>query len=261
MSDDIPRLAVLIDADNASVYVISDILAEVSKFGTASVKRVYGDFTSTNLQSWGKILADHAIQPIQQYRNTKKKNASDSALIIDAMDLLHTRHLDGFCLVSSDSDFTRLAIRIKEDGLPVYGFGEQKTPDSFVKACNRFTYTEIFKTKLSTEGESIDEQPADPKEDTPKKAAAETAPLRDFNTDTEFRDALEKALDAAATEDGRANLGPVGNHLLRLLPDFDPRNYGFKKLSDLVEKIPTYRVSREKTNSGIQVVYLERKSS
>src|SRR5258708_15977458 len=149
MPEDTLRLAVLIDADNSSVNVIGDILAEVSRLGVATVKRVYGDFTSSNLQSWGKVLAEYAIQPIQQYRNTVKKNASDSALIIDAMDLLHARRLEGFCLVSSDSDFTRLATRIKEDGLPVFGFGEEKTPNSFVKACNRFFYTEIFKVELA----------------------------------------------------------------------------------------------------------------
>ena len=145
MPDDTLRLAVLIDADNASPAVIGDILAEVSKLGIATVKRVYGDFTSSNLNSWRAVLADHAIQPIQQFRNTVGKNASDSALIIDAMDLLHTRELGGFCLVSSDSDFTRLATRIREDGLPVFGFGEEKTPNAFIKASDRFIYTEIFK--------------------------------------------------------------------------------------------------------------------
>src|SRR6188472_52572 len=157
MPEETLRLAVLIDADNSSVNVLADILAESSKLGTATVKRVYGDFTSTNLQSWGKVLAEHAVQPIQQYRNTTKKNASDSALIIDAMDLLHTKRFDGFCLVSSDSDFTRLAIRIREDGLAVFGFGEEKTPNSFVKACNRFFYIEIFRTKLA-EPESSEPQ-------------------------------------------------------------------------------------------------------
>ena len=147
MPDDSLRLAVLIDADNASAAVIGDILSEVASLGTASVKRVYGDFTTSNLHSWRTVLLEHAIQPVQQFRNTVGKNASDSALIIDAMDLLHTRELGGFCLVSSGSDFTRLATRIREDGLPVYGFGEEKTPRSFINACDRFIYTEIFRTK------------------------------------------------------------------------------------------------------------------
>jgi len=274
MPEDTLRLAVLIDADNASVNVIGDILAEVSKLGTATVRRIYGDFTSSNLQSWGKILAEYAIQPIQQYRNTTGKNASDSALIIDAMDLLHTRHLEGFCLVSSDSDFTRLATRIKEDGLPVYGFGEQKTPNSFVKACNRFFYTEIFKVTSpaatpekravqakGTPAGGKDATFTDVKSEAAKKLApAETAPLLDLKSDTEFQAALEKAIDAATPMDStRAQLGTVGNHLQKLLPEFDARNYGFKKLSDLVEEIPTLKVTRGGQGGGSQTVYVERK--
>lgn len=251
MSEQTVRLAVLIDADNASINAIGDILAEVSKLGTASVKRAYGDFTSINLQSWGKILAEHAIQPIQQYRNTIGKNASDAALIIDAMDLLHTRHLDGFCLVSSDSDFTRLATRIKEDGLPVYGFGEQKTPNSFVKACSRFFYTEIFKAKPPA---PVAEKPGVDGKGPPgarsrskavsRSALAEATPLLNFSTDTEFQAALEQAIDAATpTGEPRAHLAAVGIHLQKLLPEFDSRNYGFKKLSDLLSKMHTVKVT------------------
>jgi len=245
MPDDILRLAVLIDADNASANLIGDILAEVSKLGTATVKRIYGDFTSANLQSWGKMLAEHAIQPIQQYRNTTGKNASDSALIIDAMDLLHTRHLEGFCLVSSDSDFTRLATRIREDGVPVYGFGEEKTPKSFIQACDKFIYTEIFKKKGGVSS-SI-------------SVSSKSNPLRDFDKDGAFKTALEQSVDAAMTESGRANLATVGSHLSKLLPDFDTRNYGFLNLSGLVEKIPNLNVTREKTPNGLQIVYVERK--
>jgi uncharacterized LabA/DUF88 family protein len=245
MPDEILRLAVLIDADNASAALIGDILSEVALLGTASVKRVYGDFTTSNLNSWRAVLADHAIQPIQQFRNTVGKNASDSALIIDAMDLLHTRTLGGFCLVSSDSDFTRLATRIRENGLPVFGFGEQKTPQSFIKACDRFIYTEIFKTK------EVDAS----KEAVPVKSG----PLSDLASDKNFNAALDQAVKAAAPEGGRANLGTVGSHLLKLLPDFDARNYGFGKLSDLVDTIATLRVVREKTAGGTQVVYVERK--
>jgi len=267
MPEETLRLAVLIDADNSSVNVLADILAESSKLGTATVKRVYGDFTSTNLQSWGKVLAEHAVQPIQQYRNTTKKNASDSALIIDAMDLLHTKRFDGFCLVSSDSDFTRLAIRIREDGLPVFGFGEEKTPNSFVKACNRFFYIEIFKTKLVEPEPSEPGRKATPAGDasvakaptTVSSHAAET-PLRDFNTDTEFQEALDKALDAATLNDGnRAELGAIGTHLQKLMPEFDARNYGFKKLSDLMEQIETLKVSRIGTSGGPQRIYVERR--
>jgi hypothetical protein len=245
MPDDTLRLAVLIDADNASATVIGDILSEVASLGTASVKRVYGDFTTSNLNSWGKVLAEHAIQPIQQFRNTVGKNASDSALIIDAMDLLHTRELSGFCLVSSDSDFTRLATRIREDGLRVYGFGEEKTPRAFISACDRFFYTEIFRTK----------------EVGASKAAmpAKSGPLRNLATDEAFKDALAQSVDAAMSESGRANLSSVGDHLRKLLPDFDARNYGFGKLSDLVERFPTFQLIREKTAGGGPVVYVERK--
>jgi hypothetical protein len=249
MSEDTVRLAVLIDADNASVNAIGDILAEVSKLGTATVKRVYGDFTSSNLHSWGKILAEHAIQPIQQYRNTTGKNASDAALIIDAMDLLHTRNLEGFCLVSSDSDFTRLATRIKENGLSVYGFGEQKTPNSFVKACNRFFYTEIFKAELPAPAAGKPARRArgqSKSEAVSKPALAEVTPLRNLATDTEFKAALQQAIDAATpTGEPRAHLATVGNHLQKLLPEFDSRNYGFKKLSDLLSKVPTLKLTWE----------------
>jgi uncharacterized LabA/DUF88 family protein len=268
MPEDTLRLAVLIDADNSSVTVLADILAEASKLGTATVKRVYGDFTSTNLQGWGKVLAEHAVQPIQQYRNTTKKNASDSALIIDAMDLLHTNRFDGFCLVSSDSDFTRLAIRIREDGLPVFGFGEEKTPNSFVKACNRFFYIEIFKTQL-VEPEPEDIQglnTTQPDDNALARASATVSahkteiPLRDLKTDTEFKQALDKAIDAASPNDAnRAELGAIGTHLQKLMPEFDSRNYGFKKLSDLVEKIGTLQVSRIGNTGGPQRIYVQRR--
>jgi len=164
-------------------------------------------------------------------------------LIIDAMDLLHTRELGGFCLVSSDSDFTRLATRIREDGLVVYGFGEQKTPRPFISACDRFIYVEIFRAKAV---------------DTSKtKASAKSDPLRNLGSDAAFNAALDQSIDAATTEGGRANLGPVGQHLLKLLPDFDPRNYGFRKLSDLVEKHPSVKLIREKTSGGTRL-YVER---
>jgi hypothetical protein len=194
MPDDALLLAVLIDADNASAAVIGDILAEVASLGTASVKRVYGDFTTSNLQGWKAVLAEHAIQPIQQFRNTTGKNATDSALIIDAMDLLHMHRLGGFCLVSSDSDFTRLATRIREEGVPVYGFGEEKTPSSFIKACDRFVYTEIFKTKKAPSSQ--------------KSASSKPKPLRDLNSDEGFRRALDQSIDTAMTEANRAHLYP-----------------------------------------------------
>jgi len=203
------KLAVLIDGDNAQASVAQDLLAEIARYGTATVKRAYGDWTTQNLVSWKEWLHRLAIQPIQQFRYTTGKNATDSALIIDAMDLLHSGSVDGFCLVSSDSDFTRLATRIREAGLVVYGFGEQKTPEPFVKACDKFIFTEILRDPTP---EIIE-----------KKQAA--APLKGI---------LLPAIQDAAREDGWAPLGAVGNLIAKVQPSFDSRNYGFKKLSELV---------------------------
>jgi hypothetical protein len=246
MPDNSVRLAVLIDADNASAAAIADILSEVASFGIASVKRVYGDFTTSELNSWRKVLVEHAIQPMQQFRNTIGKNASDIALIIDAMDLLHTRSLGGFCLVSSDSDFTKLATRIREDGIPVYGFGEQKTPRSFIQACDRFIYTEIFRTRGVA----------------PENLKSTVNPLRNIIDDEDFRAALQQSIDGAIKEEtGRANLSEIANRLYKILPDFDPRNYGFKQLSDLMRQLPSITLSWEQRAGGPSIVYVERKPS
>lgn len=205
------NLAVLIDADNAQASIIRELLEEVSRYGTASVKRAYGDWTTTNLRSWKDVLHELAIQPIQQFSYTKGKNATDSSLIIDAMDLLHAGQLDGFCLVSSDSDFTRLATRLREAGLVVYGFGEQKTPQPFVAACDKFIYTEILKPQPA---------PIVPS----KKVPEQLEPM------------LRTAITAAAQEDGWANLGTVGGIISKNNPSFDARNYGCQKLGELVRK-------------------------
>jgi uncharacterized LabA/DUF88 family protein len=205
------NLAVLIDADNAQAAIIHELLAEVSRYGTASVKRAYGDWTTPGLRKWKDVLHEMAIQPIQQFSYTTGKNSTDSALIIDAMDLLHTGRLNGVCLVSSDSDFTRLATRIRESGLVVYGFGERKTPKPFVAACDKFIYSDILKSAKPGEA--------------PTKAQAE--PLKPMLID---------AVNAAAQDDGWANLGTVGSALQKISPSFDPRNYGFQKLGELVRK-------------------------
>jgi hypothetical protein len=212
-SPDSDRLAVLIDADNAQPGVIGELLAEVASYGTATVKRAYGDWTTPQLGRWKDVLHVHAIQPVQQFSYTSGKNATDSALIIDAMDLLHGGRQDGFCLVSSDSDFTRLATRLREAGLAVYGFGERKTPKPFVAACDKFIYTEILK-RTETAGAAA--------------AAAPGATLKQLGP------ALRSAIAAVDQEDGWAPLGQVGTWLLKHDPSFDPRNFGFKKLSDLV---------------------------
>lgn len=213
------ELAVLIDADNAQASVIPELLAEVSRYGTATIKRAYGDWTTTNLKGWKEVLHTMAIQPIQQFSYTSGKNATDSALIIDAMDVLHTGSVDGFCLVSSDSDFTRLATRIREAGLVVYGFGERKTPEPFVAACDKFIYTEILRT------EKIAEKDA---EKSPVIAVADVRKLQPM---------VIAAIDAIARDDGWAALGGVGSQISKMDPAFDARNYGFKKLSELVRAL------------------------
>jgi len=207
------KLAVLIDADNAQASVIQELLAEVSRYGTATIKRAYGDWTTQNLRSWKDELHKMAIQPIQQFSYTSGKNATDSALIIDAMDILHAGSVDGFCLVSSDSDFTRLATRIREAGLTVYGFGERKTPEPFVAACDKFVYTEILR-----------DEPAEAQQE----VAADLGNLQHL---------MKAAIDANARDDGWAALGGIGSHIGKILPAFDPRNYGFKKLSELVRSL------------------------
>lgn len=219
MADDSPsrRLAVLIDADNTSARIADGLFEEVAKIGEASVRRIYGDFSSPRSRGWADVLARHAIIPQQQFAYTTGKNASDITLVIDAMDLLHGGRMDGFCLVSSDSDFTRLAARIREHGIDAYGFGEQKTPESFRQACRRFIYTENLLPERA--------QP-----DAPERPRASALP-----TAAEARDLLQKAMDLLDSDDGWFNLGHVGNKLLNIAPDFDPRTYGYQKLRDLVQ--------------------------
>ncbi len=215
------KLAVLIDADNAQASVIQELLAEVSRYGTATIKRAYGDWTTTNLKGWKEVLHRMAIQPIQQFSYTTGKNSTDASLIIDAMDVLHTGAVDGFCLVSSDSDFTRLATRIREAGLVVYGFGERKTPEPFVAACDKFIYTEILRAEKVAEKDA---------ERVPVVAVA-VADVR------KLQPLVIAAIDANARDDGWAALGGVGSHISKMDPAFDARNYGFKKLSDLVRSL------------------------
>jgi uncharacterized LabA/DUF88 family protein len=218
-------LAILIDADNANPSIVQGLLAEVAKFGVATVKRIYGDWTLPNLGSWKAVLLDHSIQPIQQFRYTTGKNATDSAMIIDAMDLLYAGHLDGFCLVSSDSDFTKLASRLRESGKRVYGFGEQKTPRPFVAACDRFIYTEVF---TQSQGDA-----------SRRRSTAELQRNKDLVG------LLGSAIDAASDDSGWAHLGVVGSNLTKQAPDFDSRTYGYSKLSDLLDAAKLFEVERQ----------------
>jgi hypothetical protein len=221
------RLAVLIDADNAQAAVIEGLLAEIARFGEATVKRIYGDFTSPNSASWKKVLQKHAIKPVQQFAYTTGKNATDSTLIIDAMDLLYTRRFDGFCLVTSDSDFTGLAVRIREEGLSVLGFGEQKTPEAFRNTCNKFILTEVLRP--SVDGEAASQL----QKSEPSAAQAKTTPTKDVPTELPKKFMLD-AIEQSSDDTGWAHLGTFGSYLTKLQPDFDSRLYGHKKLSDLV---------------------------
>lgn len=226
-----PRLAVLIDADNASARIADGLFEEIAKIGEASVRRIYGDFSHARSKSWADVLQKHAIMPHQQFAYTTGKNASDIALVIDAMDLLHSGRFDGFCLVSSDSDFTTLAARIREQGIDVYGFGEQKTPESFRQACRRFIYTENLRgvTEESQKGSG--------------------APKKSLEPISKATQQIKKAIAELDSDDGWFALGHVGNQLLNLNSDFDPRNYGVPKLSDLVRKTNAFDIETPKGGS------------
>lgn len=226
------KLAVLIDADNAQPAIISNLLAEIAKYGTANVKRIYGDWTSPRLKSWKEILLQYSIQPIQQFAYTKGKNATDSALIIDAMDLLYTDQFDGYCLVSSDSDFTKLAARIREAGLMVYGFGEKKTPEPFVAACDKFIFTEVL--------QGTDDEQKDRKRFSPQQ----------LKQDTRLVSLIRNAIESASDDSGWAHLAPVGSYLSKASAEFDPRNYGFQKLGDLIRQIDLFDVQERPVGGG-----------
>lgn len=241
------RLAVLIDADNASPAVIEGLLAEAARFGIASVRRLYGDWTSPRHAGWKKVLLEHSLSPVQQFAYTSGKNATDSAMIIDAMDLLYTGRFDGFCLVSSDSDFTRLAQRLREEGLLVLGFGERKTPGPFVAACDKFIYTELLVGQGAnlTAAATIEpaSSPATPSPPTAKRATNKSQDNKTASGKEPIRPAVPFALIARAIteaddENGWAHLGAVGSYLTKIRPDFDSRLYGYKKLSDLFRAYP-----------------------
>jgi len=236
------KLAVLIDADNAQPAILDGLVAEIAKYGVASMKRIYGDWTNPKLKGWKDMLLDYAIQPVQQFEYTRGKNSTDSAMLIDAMDLLYTEKLDGFCIVSSDSDFTRLASRIREAGLMVLGFGEKKTPKPFVSACDKFTYTEILR-----------------KDDT-ATALKKKPSVSKLRNDTKLVNLLRAAVENAAGESGWAYLGNVGNSISNQAPEFDPRNYGYAKLGDLVKAIGLFEINeRSSENSPAKSVYVRDK--
>ncbi|MEV6237499.1 NYN domain-containing protein [Lentzea sp. NPDC051838] len=236
-SENAARLAVLIDADNAQASVVEGLLAEVAKYGTAHVKRAYGDWTGTSLRGWKEQLLAQSIQPIQQFAYTKGKNATDAAMVIDAMDLLYSDRFDGFCIVSSDSDFTRLAARLRESGLTVYGFGERKTPKPFVAACDKFIYIENLTY---------------PEEPPALDGAAQ------LKADKTLVNLLRNAIDAASDDEGWASLAAVGHILIKQRSDFDSRNYGYSKLSDLLNATTLFELDRRRSGDGKQAVIYAR---
>ena len=239
------RLAVLIDADNAQASLIEPLLAEIAKYGTASVKRIYGDWTTPNLGSWKPTLLEHSIQPIQQFRYTVGKNATDSAMIIDAMDLLHSRRFAGFCIVSSDSDFTRLAARIREEGLLVYGFGERKTPKPFVSACDKFIFTDVLASQLEPVVSKSGSTGSKAEPAGSSKSATQPVPGNKLRMDSRLVNLFRNAIEALSDDNGWAGLGPVGNNIAKQAPEFDPRNYGYQKLGELASAIGLFEINRK----------------
>ncbi len=222
------RLAILIDADNSQPRIIEGLLGEIASHGVASVKRIYGDWTTSQLGGWKKVLLEHGIQPIQQFAYTQGKNSTDSAMIIDAMDLLYTKNFDGFCIVTSDSDFTRLASRIRENGLFVYGFGEKKTPKAFMGACDKFIYTENLR------GDYVD-----------AKEIKKTR-YKDIKKDIKTLALIKEVVEDMADESGWSYLATVGNVLVKRSPEFDPRSYGFYKLGELMKNSNEFEFKEDK---------------
>ena len=246
------KLAVLIDADNVPYSNIKGMMEEITKYGTPTTKRIYADWTKPNANGWKSVLLEHAITPIQQYSYTTGKNSSDSALIIDAMDLLYSDKVDGFCIVSSDSDFTRLAIRLRESGMKVIGIGEKKTPNAFIVACDRFVFIEVLEgaTKKKKPKATTTTTPSDTK----KVVEKETT----IKIDNPTIDLIEDAIDAISDDDGWAFLGDVGNLIVKNKPEFDPRSYGFSKLTPMLKSLTDILEidERDSDKKGIKHVFV-----
>ncbi len=243
------NLAVLIDGDNIPSAYIKEMMEEIAKHGNPTIKRIYGDWTKPHLVKWKNVLLENAINPIQQYGYTQGKNATDSAMIIDAMDILYSNKVDGFCLVSSDSDFTRLATRLREAGMKVIGLGEKKTPEPFIVACDRFIYIEILKDKDKEEETEV------------KKGKAQKRSDVDKITPKVVR-LIASTISDVADEDGWAFLGDVGSLLQKKQPNFDSRNYGFQKLTPMINSINKFEIeSRTNQNSKFKLIYVRNKEN
>jgi len=240
------RFAVLIDADNVPYANVKSMMEEIAKYGTPTFKRIYGDWTKPTVSGWKSVLLANAITPIQQYSYTTGKNATDSAMIIDAMDILYSEKVGGFCIISSDSDFTRLALRLREAGMQVIGMGQKKTPSPFIAACDKFIYIEIL-NQHSTEA-TIDDK---------KEEEDNTLPNTVQTIDNSLVKLISSSINDLADDSGWAFLGEVGNLVLKKQPDFDPRNYGFKKLGQLLKSIKDFEIDERQTDkSNIKLVYV-----
>lgn len=249
------RLAVLIDADNVPYVNVKEMLEEIAKYGIPTFKRIYADWTKPTVSGWKSVLLETAITPIQQYSYTTGKNSTDSALIIDAMDILYSGKVDGFCIVSSDSDFTKLAIRLREAGMKVFGFGERKTPKPFISSCDKFIYLEILSKEVEdkTEIETINKKPV-----SRKRKALSLKPM--LKKDEDLIDLISDSIDDIADENGWAFLGDLGNFLLKKQPNFDPRNYGYNKLVPLIKSFGRFEIDEREIGKGkIKHVYVRTK--
>ncbi|WP_136481019.1 NYN domain-containing protein [Cognatitamlana onchidii] len=238
------KIAVLIDGDNIPSKYISEMMEEITKYGTPTIKRIYGDWTKPHLAKWKKVLLENAITPVQQYSYTQGKNATDSAMIIDAMDVLYSEKVNGFCLVSSDSDFTKLATRLREAGMVVYGMGEKKTPDPFIVACDKFIYLEILK------------------KDTEKIEGSKSLQKKNlYNITPKIIRLLKNSVEDAADDDGWAFLGDVGSLILKKQPNFDSRNFGFEKLTPLFKSLDQFELEqRDQNNTRFKLIYVKNKN-
>ncbi len=252
------RLAVLIDGDNIPSASIKEMMEEIAKYGNPTIKRIYWDWTRPGLTKWKDLLLENAITPIQQYGYTTGKNATDSAMIIDAMDVLYSEKVDGFCLVSSDSDFTRLATRLREAGMKVYGIGEKKTPKPFIVACDKFIYIEILKKPIK-ETVTKEKKPKNGEKIIPFSELEPLAPQLDTVT-PEVIELISDTISDIADDDGWAFLGDVGGLLQKKQPNFDPRNYGFNKLTPLLASTGTFEITeRDGGKSRYKIIYVRNK--
>ncbi|MCD7887398.1 MAG: NYN domain-containing protein [Clostridiales bacterium] len=243
------RLAVLIDADNAPRTAMKEIMEEIAVYGSPTIKRIYGDWTTPNMASWKAMLLEYAITPIQQYAYTTGKNATDSAMIIDAMDILYSRRVDGFVLVSSDSDFTRLATRLREAGMKVYGMGEKKTPQPFIASCDKFVYIEVIRAAAKEAEPEPDHRPGQ-KAVKRKPAAQNNRSISPVTAD--IIELIALSLEDITDDEGYGMLSALGTLLLKKRPDFDSRNYGFKKRSSMIQSIPRFEVQKQGTTTYIR---------